>query len=243
MNTRFRNPRVGAASGFSVVELSIGVVVLLLLALGLAQSMDSLRSSTLTGSLDAELETMAEKAMGTIAADLKRSGFVAPTGTAFPYVFVDGAAQAPYAIHAHAPAVHTAVAGEPDFGPNHEIVFLQPLDADDRDPATIAPTPDGVPDVDGEGRLVWDAVEYSYVVVTGAGGVNVLQRRTNAGTPRTIAHSVERIAFDDNSSSGFQVPLDAIRVRIWFRERDSERALHRYFTEAVVKLRNGVGDS
>jgi hypothetical protein len=35
------------------------------------------------------------------------------------------------------------------------------------------------------------------------------------------------------------VPLRAIRVRIWLRERDSRGSLHRYFTEAVVKLRNG----
>jgi len=130
-------------------------------------------------------------------------------------------------------AVHTALPGESDFGPNHEIVFLQPLDAD----------ASGVPDIDVDGRLVWDSIEYSYVVVTGADGVNVLQRRSNGAAPKTIAKNVERIAFDDNASSGFQIPLDAVRVRIWFRERDSERTLHRYFSEAVVKLRNGVGES
>ncbi len=231
-----------STSGFSVVELAIGVAVLLVLGLGLAQSMDSLRSSTITGSVDGQLQIMAEKAIATIVGDLKRSGFVDPDGTPHPYLFVDGAASAPYAIHAHAPAVHTAINGEADFGPNREIAFLEPLDADDRDPLTVVPTPDGIPDIDADGQLVWDPIPRSYVVVTDADGVNVLQRRVNAGTPTIIARNVERIAFDDNATSGFQVPLDAIRVRIWLRDRDSEGALHHYFGEAVVKLRNGVGD-
>ena len=228
-------------AGFSVVELAIGMVVLLVLVLGLTRSMVSLRSSTLTGSVDSQLQNMAETAMSSIVSDLRRSGFVAPGAAAYPYLFVDGAAQIPYAIHAHAPATHTALPGERDFGPNREIVFLQPLDADDRDPLTAVPTPDEIPDVDGNGDLVWDPVECSYVVVTGPDGINVLERRVNAGTPETIARNVERITFDDNTTSGFQVPLDAIRVRIWFRQRDAEGALHRYFSEAVVKLRNGVG--
>jgi hypothetical protein len=230
------------ASGFSMVELAIGIAVLFVLALGLAQSMDSLQSSTITGSADAGLQNSAEKAIAAIVADLKRSGFVAPAGAAYPYLFDDGAADVAHAIHAHAPAVHTALAGEPDFGPNREIVFLEPLDADDRDPLTVLPTPDGIPDIDEDGRLVWDAIPQSYVVVTGPDGVNVLERRVNAGSPKVVARNVERIAFDDNATSGFQVPLDAIRVRIWLRDRDSDGALHRYFGEAVVKLRNGVGD-
>lgn len=228
-------------AGFSVVELSIGMAVLLVLAVGLSQSMNSLRSSTITGSADSQLQTMGEKAMNSIVTDLKRSGFATPGPAAYPYLFDDGDALAPFALHAHPAATHIALAGDADFGVNREIVFVQPLDADDRDPLTVAPTPDGIPDVDGNGDLMWNPVEFSYVVVTGADGINVLERRVNAAVPKIIARNVERVAFDNNATSGFQVPMDAIRVRIWFRKRDGEGALHRYFSEAVVKLRNGDG--
>ena len=87
--------------------------------------------------------------------------------------------------------------------------------------------------------MVWSADQYSYAVVARRDGSNALQRRVNGGPGRMVASHVERITFDDNTSSGFQVPLRAIRVRIWLRERDSRGSIHRYFTEAVVKLRNG----
>jgi hypothetical protein len=154
---------------------------------------------------------------------------VSVDGNSYPYLFQDGNATGAYAASAHAPASHTAASGDADFGPNQEIVFVQPADADG----------DNRPDLDGSGQMVWSEDQYSYVVVTRADGTNVLQRRTNGGANRTIAHHVERIVFDDNASSGFVVPLRAIRVRIWFRDRDGRGSLHRYFTEAVVKLRNG----
>jgi len=81
-------------------------------------------------------------------------------------------------------------------------------------------------------------LQSSYVVVT-EGGVNYLQRRTNGVQPQTIVSNVERVAFDDTTTSGFVVPLDAIRVRVWFRAEDQTGLAHRYFVETTIKLRNG----
>jgi type II secretory pathway pseudopilin PulG len=221
--------RTAARAGFALLELMIGALILLLLVGTLTQSLRSISQGSKSVDLDSQLQWEAERALRSIIASLKPSGFVTVDGNSFPYLFEDGNATGAYAASAHAPALHTAEAGDADFGPNREIVFVQPADLDD----------DNRPDLDAGGDMIWSEEQYSYVVVPRADGTNVLQRRLNGGSTRVIASHVERITFDDNTSSGFVVPLRAIRVRIWFRERDARGTLHRYFTEAVVKLRNG----
>jgi hypothetical protein len=212
-----------------VLELTIGVTILLVLIGSLMQSLSSLSRGTVTADINSDLQVQGEQAMGAIIEDLKRSGFASVGANAFPYLFLDGNATGAYAASAHPAAVHTAKVGEADFGPNREMVFLQPADAN----------ADNRPDISAAGQMIWNATQFSFVVVTRADGVNVLERRTDGVSPRKIAHHIERVAFDDNTTSGFQVPMRAIRVRIWFRRRDERGAIHRFFTEAVIKLRNG----
>ena len=215
-------------AAFTLLELLIGVSLLLLLVGSLTHSLRSLRRSATYADMDGELRGQGQRAMRAILKSLKPSGFATVGGVAYPHLFLDGDAGGAYAPSAHPVPVHAALAGDPDFGPNREMVFVQPADADG----------DGRPDIDAAGRLVWSGDQFSYVVVTRPDGVNVLQVRTNGGTPRAVASHVERITFDDNASSGFQVPLRSIRVRIWFRKTDETGAVHRSFTESVVKLRN-----
>ena len=218
-----------ARAGFSLIELMIGALLLLLLVGSLTQSLRSMSQGATYADVDGELQAQAQRALRSVIASLKPSGFVTVGGTSFPFLFEDGNATGAYAASAHAPATHTAQPGDPDYGPDQEIVFVQPADQDG----------DNRPDLDAAGQLVWSPDQYSYVVITRPDGTNVLERRMNGGAIRVIANHVELIAFDDNASSLFVVPLRAIRVRIWLRERDERGALHRYFTEAVVKLRNG----
>lgn len=216
-------------SGFTLVELMFSAMILLLVVGCLTQALSSLSNGATYAGTDSELQTQAERALRAIIANLKPSGFATVGGNAFPYLFEDGAATGAYAASAHPPATHTAQAGDPDFGPNQELVFVVPADADG----------DNRPDLDANGQMVWSAEQHSFVVITRPDGTNVLQQRIDGGSIRTIAHHIERIRFDDSASSGYEIPLRAIRVRIWLRERDEKGALHRYFTEAVVKLRNG----
>ena len=215
-----------ARAGFTIVELAIASAILLVLAGTLVQSARSMRNSASNASVMESLETRGVRALQRISSDLRRSGF----GGGYPHLFVDSGAAGIFAAHAHPPAVKVAEDGEYDFGPNREIVFRLPLDADG----------DGVPDVDGDGALTWDASEFSYVVVTNAEGVNVLERRVDAGNPVVIARHVERIAFDDSATAGAAaVPLNAIRVQIFFRQADEQGRVARYATETVIWLRNG----
>jgi prepilin-type N-terminal cleavage/methylation domain-containing protein len=221
--------RGSARSGFTLPELMMSAVILLLVVGCLTQALRSMSGSATYTSVDSELQAQAERALRAIIASLKPSGFATVGGNSFPYLFQDGNALGAYAASAHAAPTHTAQAGDADFGPDQEIVFVAPADADN----------DGRPDLDANGQMIWSANQHSYVVVTRPDGVNVLQQRTDGGSIRNIATHVERVRFDDNASSLFEVPLRAIRVRLWLRERDEKGTLHHYFTEAVVKLRNG----
>jgi hypothetical protein len=240
-------------AGFTLTETLVGTVVLFILAAALTGVSNSMKSLTVHGTTDSELQNMGEHALGLIVSDLKRSGFASAAGNAYPYIFVNGNATGAFANQAHPPAAKTARPGDSDFGPDHEIVFLAPQFAemkrlsDGTDIPAANPTPGGltvakiypVPTIDANGNAAWDGVDYSYVLITRPDGINYLERRTNAGNPKTIAHHVERISFDSNAQDLFNVPLNAIRVRIYFRQKDDKGRLHRHFAEAMVGLRNG----
>lgn len=223
-----RTGRAATRAGFSLVELVVGAGLLVILAGALTQSISGLRGLATSGSTRSDLADDAERALEAILADLKMSGSGVLNGRAYPYFFEDGAASAPDAVFAHGAAPNSAGAGEPDFGPDREIALLRPADADD----------DNAPDIDGNGDLTWDAVRIAYVRVAGPDGTGELQRRTSDGGRRHLASRVERVVFDDNASSGFEVPLGSVRVRIWLRAQDETGRLYRHVAEAVVRPRN-----
>ncbi|MEW6073177.1 MAG: hypothetical protein AB1726_11385 [Planctomycetota bacterium] len=220
--------RPGPRRGLTLVDVLIASLLFCLLVGALARSLAALTAERTAVETTATLQDMGTRAMEEIYGALRVSGFAAANGVDYPYLFEDGDAQGAFAAHAHPPADKAAQPGDPDFGPNREIVFCFPADADGND----------VPDIDAGGALVWDADESSFVVVT-EHGINFLERRVNGGDARPVASHVERVAFDDATTSGFAVPLDAIRVRIWFRRDDGTGLLHTYFVESTIKLRNG----
>jgi len=221
--------------GFSTLEMMVAVMLLSLLAGSLTLVIKHMRGMANSSGAEANLQDSAERAMKRISADLSRSGEVVLGAVKYPYLFDDGDATGAFAVHGHKAANHAAVAGDPDFGPTREIVFAQPQESDP--PGTYG---NNVPDVDASANLVWDPVEFSYVLVTGVDGINRLQRRTSGANAVTIASYVERVVFDDNASSGFVLPVHSMRVRLFFRKLDAQGVLHRYSAEQIIKLRNGV---
>ena len=224
-------------AGFSVLEMLIAVTILSMLAGTLTLAIKHMRGFTTNSTSRATLQDAAERALKRIAADLSRSGEISIGGVNYPYLnIVDGVPADPaFAGHAHAAPTHAAVAGEPDFGANREIVFALPQESDP--PGTYG---NDVPDIDAGANLIWDATEFSYVLITGVDGINYLQRRVNGANPVTIASNLERVEFVDNFFSGFVLPVNTVRVRLFFRKTDAEGVLHRYTAEQIIKLRNGV---
>jgi hypothetical protein len=95
--------------------------------------------------------------------------------------------------------------------------------------------------IDPENGLVWNHREISYVPVTRPDGVNYLERRVDgdAATARRIARDVELFTVENAADTGFAIPTNALRVRVFFRKRDKQGALYRHSAEVVISLRNG----
>ena len=229
-------------AGFTLIEVVIAATILILMVGSLVAALDGLRGVTVSSNTEVKLQEAGERALKSIITDIKRSGAGPMGAKTYPFLFDNGDASQSwngvaglgFDAHTHVPATKLAQAGDPDFGPDREMVFLQPADVDG----------DGRPDIDANGALVWDVNEFSYVLVTGAvDGRNYLQRRTNGAAPRTVATGLERIVFDNVDTTGVVgagpiLPLEAIRVQIFLREVDDAGHVHRYQAQAVVGMRN-----
>lgn len=115
-----------------------------------------------------------------------------------------------------------------DEGDDREVVFLLPADDDG----------DGRPDLDADGEIVWGAAEHSFVVVPD-GDLQRLERRTQGGPTRVVARNVERLRFDDAESSGYEVPLGCLRVRVTLVGSSDEGHRVARELELVLRPRNG----
>lgn len=231
--------RSRSRSGFTLIEVAIATTVLLVISGALITALNGLRGTAVTGDVTSRLTEAGEKALLRIVEDLRRSGRV-NQGTAYPYTFEDG--DSPFDdIHDHLPADEHAENGEPDFGPDREIVLLLPRDEDTLGPPPVVGVPDNTPDLDGNGELIWGLEQFSYVLETWPDGINRLERRTDGAAPgQVVASWVERVLFDDFNTAPLEIPNSGtVRVRIWLRQPDSRGTVHRWFGEAMVRMRNG----
>jgi len=231
--------------GFTLVELALSSALLLLLVGSLALALDRAGRSTRQGSAQVELQNQGARALRAVVAGLQRSGFVSDgAGRAFPHLFVDGTPlDASFELHGHAPPA--ALAGPAaelpaEFhAPSREVVFLQPADLDDDGDALNGLLPDGRPDLDEQGELVWDAAEHAFVVLEGPDGARHLVERVDGLVRRSIARGVDRLECTSSTEDPVGVPLGTLRVRLWLHAVDGQGALHPLRIEQLVRLENG----
>src|SRR5262245_45880089 len=223
-------PCNAARGGFTLVEAMISIAILGVMGVAFTSSMRSMANLTHAGSARSHIQREAATALGTILDDLRRSAFIEVGGLAYPHLFEDGDPGGAFELHKHAVPPGESTAKDYDFngGVTREIVLVLPQDADQ----------DGIPDIDGNGQLLWGTDEISYVLNQDASGARVLERRVNAANPDAIAGSVERVVFDNAESSGWVIPINAIRVRIYFRGLDEVGRQVRYSVEGMARLRN-----
>lgn len=236
MKTRITRRAHGARAGFTILEASIGSLVLLLFAGTVVETLTSMRNGTLTTRIEDKAQLNARRAMDSIVEDLSYGGLVTAAARDYPLHFDDGVLDPeydPFDVIAHDPAEENSTEGRPDFGANREIVLIHPADNDD----------DGVPDVADvvSGQLVWDVDQpISYTLETDANGENVLIRRRGETPGRIVARGVERVRFLDSEDTGFQIPLDAVRVELHFLLEDDDGHQYRHRMETTVRMRNGA---
>ncbi|HVS19972.1 MAG TPA: hypothetical protein VMT18_15310, partial [Planctomycetota bacterium] len=158
------SPASRLRAGFTVIEVAIATLILVVISGALVTALDGLRGAALTGDVSSRLSEAGERALMAIVEDVRRSGRTS-LGTAFPYTFEDG--DSPFNdAHDHPPADKNGAAGDLDFGPDREIVLVLPRDEDTMGPPPVAGVPDNLPDLDADGNMVWGLQEFSYVLVT-----------------------------------------------------------------------------
>jgi hypothetical protein len=216
-------------SGFTAVEMAISMLVLMVFFGTLVRTSESLRVAAGIGADESGVVAEGRKALERISGYLARSGeTIADDGNAYPYIFEDGDASGAYAASWHSPADHHAAAGDVDYGVTSELVFCQPADAD----------ADGVPDVNAAGALDWDEAQYAFVLVTDDSGVNQLELWIDGAFERNIASYVERMVFDDFTTSYGEVQNDAVRVHLDFRWPGEDGTVIPHAVETTVRLKN-----
>jgi|ETNmetMinimDraft_26_1059896.scaffolds.fasta_scaffold55576_2 hypothetical protein len=253
-------------AGVSLIEVVLAASLLTLLAKTLVESANSMSLVTSRGSIRALLQVEGQKAVNAVISDLGSSAIRTVDGKDYPYTFDDAEADSEYAAHTHDLPTMEAVTGDSDFGTLREIVFVRTADLDTDGRPDMDTDLNGVPELDGDGDgarsesfadldgiwvagentvdsasgVVWPHTEWSYVLTTRADGINCLQRRMDAdpSTDLTIATHVERIQVDTAATCQWTIPLNSVRVQIFFRRHDKRGVLFRYTTQVVVALKN-----
>ncbi|HIF41050.1 MAG TPA: hypothetical protein EYQ74_08125 [Planctomycetes bacterium] len=253
-------------AGVSLIEVVLAASLMSLLARALVESANSMSLVTSRGSIRALLQIEGQKAVKTMISELGSSAIRTVNGKSYPYTFDDAEAAFQYAAHTHNPPTMGAVTGDSDFGTLREIVFVRTADLDTDGRPDMDTDLNGVPELDGDGDgmrsesfadldgiwvagentvdsvsgVIWPHTEWSYVLTTRADGINCLQRRMDADptTDQTIATHVERIQVDTAATCQWTIPLNSVRVQIFFRRHDERGVLFRYTTQVVVALKN-----
>jgi len=214
--------------GYSIVEMTVSMAILVIVLAGVFGALNASRSIFQTGVTLSSLQDQARKALDQISREVRQSGTVMNDPySPYPYLFVDGNAEGYYAHHWHPPAVSHASPGDPDYGPNREIVFRMAQDMDDDGLLTSATT----------GEIEWGPAQISYVVITADDGVNELQRRINGYSPVTVVRYVERIVFDDyHTDPG--LTKNQISIVIHMRKTVRPGRVLRAYLSTTVNMRN-----
>ncbi len=264
MKRRF--PMHSSQSGVSLIEVVLVSAILTLLAKTLGESSDSMSRMTNRGSTRTLLQIEGHKTMDALIEGLGHSSVRTLNGKSYPFTFDDADAGVQFSEHTHALPTMEAQDGDSDFGTLREVVFVLPADLDSDGRPDMDVDLNGVPELDGDGDgvrsesfddidglwdpltatidsetgVVWDHTEHSIVLVTDSDGVNRLQRRLDgdATTAQTIATHVERIQVDSPATSLWTIPLNSLRIQVFFRRLDSRGVLFSHTAEVVVALKN-----
>ncbi len=238
---RAERVRRSEASGYTVLELMVSLVLFLACLLGVLNALsDSMYHYTVQGTY-AVMQMDARKALEAISRDLRMGGRIrsADNKIEYPYTFVNGgptascvdlsgAANNTFTVPAaHAPAGQHLSIGAPGFGDNREIGFKIPWDVDG----------DGQPTAAATGDIEWSPSDVSYTIVSAANGVNQLQRWYGGKCTDVIADYVERITFDTVRTDP-TIDWNGCVVTVYMAKPTSRGVWLQTQLSTIVKMRN-----
>lgn len=213
----------GSRAGMTIVEAAITFTMFAIVLGGFVTNLRQFTLATRTQEAEFELQTSTLGVLAEIRRDIERGGYVTLGGVEYPVLFPDGQCPLPAFVHA-APNVVV-----PGLGPSQEAVFVRPMDADG----------DNWPEIDANFDIVWDPDQIGYLLIPNPNGKNDLVCRTSAGVTRTLSRDVVQIVFEDPAATGFEIPLDSIRVTLTLSRRTPDGRDITRTDQMVVALLNG----
>lgn len=213
-----------ARAGLTIVETAISMAVYAVFVGALTLTLRGLSRNA--ESIDASQELAREglRAVGQMRLDLQRSGWAEIDGLQWPFTEEAGIALDDWpALNHEVPHQH---AGDPASRP----IFLRlPADANG----------DGWPDLSAAGGVSWSDEAVAWLIVPAEDGTNTLVRRSSSGAEGVFGSNVNWIVFETPSETGYQIPLNSIRVRLEFQEEGADGVPMTMELEEVVRLWNG----
>lgn len=216
--------------GFSLIEAMVSTFIFLAVLGSVYGAISSGRRLADVEKTYGVMEMDARKTLEFMSQELRMSGWrdhAIPGEPAYPYIFTNGVAFGSYADESHpAPDQHVGVLS-PAFGEVREIVFKIPTDIDGNGILTDNET----------GEVEWSPYDVSYVLVTGANGVNTLVRREDGIVTDVLAHYVERVTFDTIYTDA-TIDMDEVVISMYMARPTPQGVLLETSLSTVVTMRN-----
>ncbi len=216
--------RARRRSGFTLIEVTISLSLVATVLFGLGLLIQTFGGSSRTESVGLSLSADALEILATVTEDLGRSGFVTLGGEDYPLFFPAGEPPAGFEDFEHEEPHR--IGDDPEE--SREILFPMPADADG----------DNWPDMAGS-EVAWEAVPIAYLLVPADDGTNTLIRRGVDGVDRTISRSVQEVRFEDPEDTGWEIPLNTVRVTVVLGAQDFDGRLITREASAEIALMNG----
>ncbi|MCP5022392.1 MAG: hypothetical protein GY930_11525 [bacterium] len=198
-----KRTRRNSQAGLGLVELMLTVGLFTGLLTLFSMSLQGFSENQRSSMDQAKAQMNAQKGLSAIREALGQTSF----GGGLPEVFDGNDMGVAFPALAH--PVANAYENLP---PTRELVFQTLVDADD----------DGWPDVDAAGKMFWSPTLAALIVTPDTQGVNRLYMVDADGGRNPLARNVGSLVIDDSASSGFQIPLNQLRVRLFMAPGENE---------------------
>jgi hypothetical protein len=201
----------------TVVEMMLSVSLMTIISATMLESLVRFQEAGSAISQKYTLERRSSEVAMRITKDLGRSGYAVVDEQHFPMILPSSQGIQFVSVDG---ANHQS-------GESNELVFCLPADHDK----------DGWPDVNGS-TPAWSESRISYHLLPSANNLNDLVREEQSGRKEILCRGVARFAMEDPNDTGFEIPLDSMRMTLTLSVNEGDQQFLKT-TQEVIRLRNG----